>query len=168
MTRIREEMAERDTPPERLALQAALGELRAGVREEGGPNRGIPASRYSMGEAVPWCAAFVSWCYRQAGAALPGNPWLQRSVARLEAFCKAEGCWAPADAVIPRPGLVVFFANRAGSDTGLGRHCAIVERVSADGQTIHTVDGNWGDRVAQVERKVSEAKITGYAWAPTR
>ena len=44
-----------------------------GVREATGNNDGVPSERYSNGQKEPWCANFVSWCFRESGNPLPGN-----------------------------------------------------------------------------------------------
>lgn len=58
-------------------IQLATAEL--GVREIGGENRGPRVKEYlahvGLGEGYPWCAAFVSWCYGQAGLAKPRTAW---------------------------------------------------------------------------------------------
>lgn len=56
------------------ALRAAIGEV--GVREDPpGSNRGSRVKEYQAatslkGTGWPWCAAFVCWCFKQAGAPL--------------------------------------------------------------------------------------------------
>lgn len=70
--------------------QAAHQELRAcvkefyesqlGVRETGGDNRGFHVEKYlkttGLGPGYAWCAAFVSWCYQQAGIVAPSSAWV--------------------------------------------------------------------------------------------
>ena len=50
-----------------------------GVQEAGGNNDGIRVEEYlaytGLGKGHAWCAAFVSWCYGQAGLAVPRNAW---------------------------------------------------------------------------------------------
>ncbi|WP_257667477.1 CHAP domain-containing protein [Parapedobacter tibetensis] len=50
-----------------------------GVREATGNNDGDRVAEYlrycGLGEGYSWCAAFVSWCFGQAGYAEPRNPW---------------------------------------------------------------------------------------------
>lgn len=60
------------SPIGRRALSAALAELQLGAGEEGGNNRGPWVKKYLNGlapEGSSWCAAFVSWCYREVCAA---------------------------------------------------------------------------------------------------
>ncbi|TJZ63571.1 CHAP domain-containing protein [Sphingobacterium olei] len=50
-----------------------------GVREATGHNDGERVEAYlrytHLGKGYEWCAAFVSWCYGQAGLRQPRNPW---------------------------------------------------------------------------------------------
>ena len=50
-----------------------------GVRETTGHNDGARVEQYLHYVGLPkgyeWCAAFVSWCYGQAGRAVPRNAW---------------------------------------------------------------------------------------------
>jgi len=58
-------------------LRIAEGEL--GVKEATGRNDGQRVEEYlrytGLGKGYAWCAAFVSWCYGQAGLAELRNPW---------------------------------------------------------------------------------------------
>ena len=58
-------------------LGIAEGEL--GVKEATGRNDGQRVEEYlrytGLGKGYAWCAAFVSWCYGQAGRPEPRNPW---------------------------------------------------------------------------------------------
>lgn len=61
---------------ERIAA-VALQEI--GVQEATGNNDGMRVEEYlaytGLGKGHAWCAAFVSWCYGQAGLAVPRNAW---------------------------------------------------------------------------------------------
>lgn len=58
-------------------INIATAEL--GVKEATGKNDGFRIEEYlrytHLGTGHEWCAAFVSWCYAQAGLAAPRNPW---------------------------------------------------------------------------------------------
>ena len=58
-------------------LRIAEGEL--GVKEATGNNDGQRVEEYlrytGLDKGYAWCAAFVSWCYGQAGLEEPRNPW---------------------------------------------------------------------------------------------
>src|SRR5690606_13711109 len=106
-----------------------IAQSQVGIREATGNNDGIPSERYSNGRKEPWCANFVAWTFRQSGNPLPGNQRRLASVQHMEDQMKAAGRWSPRDATTPRPGDVIFFANRGDSDSGPGRHVGIVEKV---------------------------------------
>ncbi len=58
----------------RIALKAAIGEIKAGAREIGGNNRGRWVLKYLKGlapEGSSWCAGFVSWCFSQTKDGMP-------------------------------------------------------------------------------------------------
>lgn len=87
-------------------------------------------------DGVAWCAMFVSWCYAQAGVALPKIGFSTPGFAGCQtavAYFKAKGLVVAE----PQPGDIVFF-----DWNGDGRydHTGIVLVVSRDG--IQTVEGN--------------------------
>lgn len=128
-----------------------------GVAESGGPNRGDPFERYAYPgeEPLPWCARFMRWCWENAGTPLPGNRWLIGSVAELRAALEAQGALVPLEDA--RPGDLLLLRQRGGSDAGAGHHVGIIEQVTPT--YIETIDGNWGDRVARVQRKRTDPGI---------
>lgn len=142
-------------------VKIALGQV--GVRESGGPNRGLPLERYGLhGEdPLPWCARFVRWVVSQAGRDLPLNQWMAASVARTEEAMGMMG-WLHRD---PQPGDIVFFSSRSGSDRGPGRHCGIVVRVDAD--RIATVEGNRSDCVATAIYPRAYKGVTSFGRLPS-
>lgn len=137
------------------ALAHARSQL--GVRERTNRNDGVPATRYSGGRREPWCANFVAWAHRKAGKPLPGNQRSLASVQYMEDQMKRAGKFHRGT---PKPGDIIFFANRGGSDRGRGRHVGIVERV-ANGR-VHTIEGNSGHRVRRRSYPLNAARITGY------
>lgn len=148
-------------------VDVALSQL--GVREKTGHNDGIPFERYALPKEapLPWCARFVRWCFAQMGHGLPGNPYEIGSVTAMQRAFVDAGAWMGPD-VTPRRGDVVLFTERGLSDKDRhGHHVGIVVRVDDDGRLM-TVEGNWGDRVAEVVRRVDSPDIWGYArWAKT-
>jgi hypothetical protein len=91
-----------------------------------GPQIDLYLADVQLGPGYPWCAAFVSWCFDQAGGADP----------------RTAGCWhmwrsyIARRAEAPAPGLVFILDH----GHGLG-HCGIVETVNGDG-TLTTIEGN--------------------------
>ncbi len=57
-----------------------LYDSQVGVREVGESNRGLQVEQYlqsvGLGSGYPWCGAFVSWCYQNAGIDAPISGWV--------------------------------------------------------------------------------------------
>ena len=113
-----------------------------GVREKPpGTNRGIPLIRYvrwfeSDSPPLPWCAYFISWCHDQVTDRNQRVPW--RSPGQVRAIRR----WRPH---VPVPVHGDFF--------GIGnQHLGVIWQVDADAQSIRTIEGNYSDAVAVVER----------------
>lgn len=132
------------------ALAVARGEL--GVSEEPpGSNDGARIATYRTATAgayagAPWCAYFVSWCARQAGAPLGESGQGYGAVEQIEAWGRRTGRFVTE----PQPGDIVLFG---------GAHTGIVESVNPDG-SINTIEGNTSHTVARRHHAASEA--TGY------
>lgn len=70
-----DELLEGGSPLARLALKYALGEMNRHAREIGGNNAGPFVDKYheilgSEGRGWAWCAAFTSWCFKEASKEL--------------------------------------------------------------------------------------------------
>jgi hypothetical protein len=100
----------------------------------------------------PWCADFASWCAAQAGIPLGENGEGFQSVGALWEWAEGSGRAIPASAGPPQPGDLIVW----GSD-----HVGIVEAVDPDG-TIHTIEGNSSDEVAQRTYEPGASGATGY------
>jgi hypothetical protein len=100
----------------------------------------------------PWCADFASWCAAQAGAPLGENGEGFQSVGALWEWAEGGGRAIPASEGSPQPGDLIVW----GSD-----HVGLVEAVDPDG-TIHTIEGNSSDQVAQRTYGPGESGATGY------
>jgi len=113
----------------RKLIELAKGEL--WVREETGNNDGVRVEGYlaSVGlkKGQPWCAAFVSFIFKQAGYAAPRTGW-SPALFPVKRLVKAAA-----------PGNVfgIYFP-------ALKRiaHCGFVEK--ADGDWISSIEGNTG------------------------
>ncbi len=148
------------SPSEAGAKALAAAQSQVGVREASGNNDGLPSRRYAGGRREPWCADFVSWCFRQTGMPLPGNQRSLASVQHMENQMKKAGKFIPSGAAPPKPGDIIFFKNRGRSDRGGGRHVGIVEKV-VNGK-VYTIEGNSGNRVARRSYAVGNGRISGY------
>lgn len=153
-----------------LALRVvewARHELDREYRETTARNDGPPAIRFAGGRTEPWCGHMVACCFRECGAPIPGDvvPSLTRAnplarVETLERVFKRHG-WFYAAA---EPGDVLLLLARDGSDDGDGRHCGIVERVTAT--HVISIEGNYGNRMQRVERLLTHKLISGYGRRP--
>ncbi len=126
------------TPAGRAALALAQQEL--GVAEQPpGSNDGPRIAEFRQATAGapgpgPWCAYFVSWAARQAGAPLGDYG---------QGFGRVDDVWAWAQGagrttLQPQPGDLVVWDE----------HIGIVESVAPDGG-ITTVEGNSSDAVSR-------------------
>jgi hypothetical protein len=87
----------------------------------------------------PWCAYFVSWAARQAGAPVGDQGQGFGSVDALYAWAQRAGrAYTSNSGRTPQPGDLIVFHE----------HIGIVESVDANGQ-IHTLEGNSSDQVAR-------------------
>ncbi len=106
----------------------------------------------------PWCAYFVSWLARQAGAPIGANGNGTGYVPTLAAWGQQTGRFVGASAT-PQPGDIVIFSRG-----GIPGHTGIVENVGMDGR-VHTIEGNSSDRVARRDYAAGSSEIIGYVRA---
>ena len=113
-------------------------------------------SWYGFTKREEWCACFVSWCADQCG-------YIEAGVIPKFSLCSAGMEWFESrgqfmdGSYVPTSGDLVFFDW--GND-GSVDHVGIVESV-VDG-TVHTIEGNSGDKVARRSYPIGYAKIVGY------
>ncbi len=100
----------------------------------------------------PWCADFVSWAARQAGAPLGTAGEGFQSVGALWSWAESSGRAIPAGSGPPQPGDLIVWG---------GEHVGIVEAVLPDG-SIRTIEGNSSDRVSQRTYGPDGGGATGY------
>jgi cell wall-associated NlpC family hydrolase len=114
-------------------------------------------SWYGFSSRAEWCACFVSWCANEAG-------YIDVGILPRFAACQSQGVpwfgerglWRE-PGYIPAPGDIVFFDW--GGD-GSSDHVGIVEY--AEGEYVHTVEGNTGDSCARRSYRIDSVKIQGY------
>ena len=101
----------------------------------------------------PWCAYFVSWAAKNAGAPLGEAGQGFGSVSAVSAWAQRTGRWTPAAAgTPPQPGDLIVWG---------GEHVGMVESVDADGK-IHTIEGNSSNMVTRRTHDASGDGATGY------
>ncbi|MEM7052139.1 MAG: CHAP domain-containing protein [Acidobacteriota bacterium] len=131
----------------RAALAAALGEMRAGAREEGGNNSGPWVEKY-LRDIVPtpanWCAGFVSWCFDQHPAGVPFRYSL--GARNIRSQFRDKGWLYDVEEQLPEPGdIIVWWRDQPTSWKG---HIGLVHHVSNG--ILYTVEGNRGGLPAPV------------------
>lgn len=149
----------------RGALQAALGEMRAGHGEVGGNNMGPHVAKYLNGivdTPNDWCAGFVSWCFQNSGQPMP----FAYTVGARDVLTKlrAKG-WGvtPSDDDPPLPGDVIVWWR--GAPSGWQGHVGIVQSY-ADG-IVRTVEGNKTPKVGSFAYTLSSIdRLLGFARVP--
>jgi hypothetical protein len=152
-----------------LAIDHAITQI--GVKEATGRNDGIPAERYNHGDELPWCAAFVVWCFKQAGTPIHttrGEEWTFRSVDNMREALTARG-YQFGRRLRPRRNDLIFFEMPSmRGDTKPSptpKHVGIVERVQKQNGTVyvHTIEGNTGNAVKRRVYQMTDPRIVCYA-----
>lgn len=109
---------------------------------------------YPEDPSEPWCAIFVSWCADQAGFIDSGIiPKYESCSIGVSWFQSKNAFHKEGSGYTPQPGDIVFFGPGGGSHTGIV--------VSSDANYVHTIEGNYSDSVAEVDRPRT-SKIYGY------
>ncbi len=133
------------------AVQAEVGQ----AEQPPGSNDSPRIAEYrtaTAGSGVgPWCAYFVSWAAKQAGAPVGEQGQGFGAVAALAAWGERTGRSLPAGST-PQPGDIICWG---------GRHIGIVENVLPDGR-IQTIEGNSSDQVSRRTYGPDGGGATGY------
>lgn len=107
----------------------AIAQSQIGVMEATGNNDGAKVEAYlattGLKKGEPWCAAFISWVFKQAGYEQPATAW---SPALFP---------APRQVKSPAPGMLfgIYFKSLQRIS-----HCGIIERIN--GNFIIGIEGN--------------------------
>ena len=130
----------------------AAGEI--GVKESPpGSNNSPRIAEYRSATAGapgpgPWCAYFVSWAAREAGAPVGPNGSGFGSVDALYSWAQSAGKSLPRGQQ-PQAGDIIVWDE----------HIGLVERVDPNG-TVHTIEGNSSDQV--IRRTHAAGSAVGY------
>lgn len=108
--------------------------------------------------AEPWCADFVSWVFKQAGAPVGAGGKGEDYTVAMKQWAQGEGRWRAKDHV-PKPGDIVFYDWQ---NDGKVDHVALVEKVN--GRSITTIGGNEDGAVRRQERPLN-TNIAGFVVA---
>ena len=143
------------TPAGLAALNFAKAEVGVAEQPPGSNNspRIAQFRQATAGSGVgPWCAYFVSWAAREAGAPLGDAGQGFGRVDDVYAWAQKAGKAIPGNSGQP---------PQSGDLIVWDEHIGIVESVDADG-TIHTVEGNSSDQVAQRTYAPGSRPAIGY------
>ena len=149
----------------RTAVRVATREV--GVRERPGRDnvgrrittyrRAVTGTGEIPWKAEPWCADFVSWVWRRAGAPIGFDKRGSDYVPQLVAWARLSRRWHWArDGYRPRPGDLIVFK----SDGSMRGHIGMVVRVTPG--RVHTVEGNYKNRVSGRTIKPWDGNVTGF------
>lgn len=124
------------------ALDIAFGEV--GTTETA-PNRGPRIERYlqavGLPPGLPWCCAFVVFCYHEAARVLGMESPLPRTGKVTRFYRKAKAVWRATE---PTPGAIYCHATDPGDWDSPG-HCGICIRPDDGKGRIVGVEGNSND-----------------------
>ena len=143
------------TPAGQAMLNAARNEV-GQAEQPPGSNDSPRIAQYRQATAgsmvAPWCAYFVSWAAREAGAPIGATGQGEGSVDALYSWAQSAGKAIPAGpGVTPQPGDLIVWDE----------HIGIVESVNPDG-TMTTIEGNSSDQVARRTHGVGGDNAVGY------
>lgn len=147
------------------SLQIRIIEL---LRQEYAAQR--PGTFYSEGVQEPWCADFISWIMREAGAPL-SNPnsgyWRIPGVYTLEEYYSNEGRFSPRpEGYVPQVGDVIMYDD----SSNFGQHASFV--IISDGERVVTVGANKRGRdpkgyvTIDTINRYADPGIVGYGLLP--
>lgn len=146
-------------------IQVAEAELKRNAREIGGNNRGPFVEKYlaptGLKAPQPWCAAFASWCIREAARTLNVKPPLPYTASTRSLYDAAKrlGLLAPD----PQAGDLVLWGllspPRRYGHTGIA--------VKRAGLRLVTIEGNRTPRVQKFTHSLAAlGKILGFVRLP--
>lgn len=112
--------------------------------------------REVQGADYPWCAAFISWLFRDTKLVIK-----TASCATMGNWFKNNKRWFTE----PQPGDIVFYKFKTTRNNNWTNHVGIVESINADGSII-TIEGNTSissnDNGGAVMRRKRSSSIVGY------
>ncbi|TJZ53828.1 peptidoglycan-binding protein [Sphingobacterium olei] len=124
-----------------------------GIKEATGNNDGKRVEQYlrytNLGKGHQWCAAFVSWCYGQAGLTQPRNPWSPALFPNARTYWK-RGKFA--NLQIREFAIADVFGIYSSSAKRINHVGLIKER---DNKYLITIEGNSNNRVESRRRHLS-------------
>lgn len=146
-------------------IQVAEAELQQNAREVGGNNQGPFVEKYlaptGLKAPQPWCAAFASWCVREAARTLKVKPPLPYTASTRSIYdaAKARGLLVPE----PEAGDLILWGLL--SPPRRYGHTGIV--VKRSGGRLVTIEGNRTPRVQKFTHDFAAlGRILGFVRLP--
>ena len=102
-------------------------------------------------ETADWCTMFCAWCMQKAGLTSSQTVFTASAGPTGEDLLRKKGLWKTAT-YKPKAGDLIHFT---------WGHVGFVEKVN--GNTVHTIEGNSSNTVAQRSYSLSYSGIRGYA-----
>ena len=133
------------------AAQAELGQAEQPPGSNDSPRIAEYRTATAGSNVGPWCAFFVSWAAKQAGAPVGEMGQGFGAVSALHAWGQRTGRALP-PGTTPQAGDIIVWG---------GRHIGIVEAVLPDGR-IQTIEGNSSDQVSRRTYGPDGGGATGY------
>ncbi|PRD46925.1 peptidoglycan-binding protein [Sphingobacterium haloxyli] len=138
-------------------IRARIVEIAAaeiGVKEATGNNDGARVEAYlahtGLGKGHAWCAAFVSWCYGQAGLAEPRNPWSPALFPNARTYCRADACRGSKTSTRIKPADIFgIYSHRAKRIN----HVGLIRKLER--KYLLTIEGNVNNSVLSKRRHLS-------------
>ncbi|MBE8720883.1 peptidoglycan-binding protein [Sphingobacterium sp. Ka21] len=128
----------------------AIATAELGVKEATGNNDGKRVEEYlrytNLGKGHQWCAAFVSWCYGQAGLLQPRNPWSPALFPNANTYWK-QGKFA--NSQIRKVAVSDIFGIYGAAAKRIN-HVGLVKE--AQSKYLLTIEGNSNNRVESRRR----------------
>jgi len=121
--------------------------------------------KYSQGEKQAWCANFISWTMKQAGAPYT-NPhskgWRIPGVFTLQEYYQSQHRYVKAGSYKPQPGDVAFYVHKSTFAPLATEHVALV--VQSGGGTMTTLGGNEAGKMQINTRSIAPGThdLTGF------
>lgn len=137
-----------------------IAQNEVGVKENPANSNNVKYNTWYYGKSVsgaayPWCAAFVSWCFRSAQGLCPKT-----------ASCLTMLQWFEGKGQVvkdPKPGDIVFF--HYSTNARRTNHVGIV--IGVEGKIIRTIEGNTSvssnDNGGSVMERMRNKNIVAYA-----
>jgi hypothetical protein len=148
----------------RSAVKMALSQVGVHERGNNGGRRLLMYRRAVTGRGEnpharePWCADFVSWAWRRGGVRLGFDGKGSDYVPELVVWASLTRRWHRArDGYRPRQGDLIVYRTGEGGRYG---HIGMVVKTTPG--RVHTVEGNYADRVMRRTIKPWGPSVTGF------